>query len=440
VQVVPTRRDRAWPPTALSSLRSIPAEGATLGSQHESRSGGNELTAEQVTAGEPRARLAHLRERGQAAEVRPIELFFDLVYVLAVTQLTRHLIDNLTLRGTLETLILLLAVWGAWTHIAWITNYFSLGDRPARLVLIGLMLASLIMSSSLFGAFDDHGLAFAGALSTSLLGGQATVLVAVGRQHALAAVFERVLIWWVPVSVLLIAGGLVDGDARLALWLIALTVLYLATWTGFPLPRLGRSLTTDYTIAGEHMAHRCYLFVTIALGESILVIGSQFGELPRASSTVAAFVIAFISSVAFWWIYFDRSADAAIEVMATATDPGRLGLTGYTYFHLPLVAGVIVAAAGYEVAIAQPDNALNVATACLILGGPALFLVGQTLFKWSLWGHVPLDRLAAIGAVLVLIPVAVVSTVLVLLSLATTVVVAAAWLSSRGRAPGGDAR
>ena len=158
------------------------------------------------------------------------------------------------------------------------------------------------MSSSLFGAFGDHGLAFAGALSASLLGGQLIALAAVGRGNPLSAVFERVVIWWIPVCMLLIAGGLVDGDTRLALWLSALAVLYAVTWSGFPLPHLGRSLTTDYTIAGEHMAQRSYLFITIALGESILVIGSQFGDLPRTSSTVAAFVIAFVGSVGFWWM------------------------------------------------------------------------------------------------------------------------------------------
>jgi low temperature requirement protein LtrA len=97
---------------------------------------------------------------------------------------------------------------------------------------------------------------------------------------------------------------------------------------------------------------------------------------------------------------------------------------------------VIVAAAGYELAIAHPGDQLNVAAACLILGGPFLFLAGQTLFKRALWGYVPRDRLAAMGVLLVLISVAVVSTVLTLLSLATTVVVAAAWLSSRGHTPG----
>jgi low temperature requirement protein LtrA len=207
-------------------------------------------------------------------------------------------------------------------------------------------------------------------------------------------------------------------------------VLYTVTGTGFPLPRLGRSLTTDYTITGAHMASRCYLFVTIALGESILVIGSQFGDLPRTPSTVAAFVTAFIASVAFWWIYFDRSAEAGVGVIATSSDPGRLGVTAYTYFHIPMVAGVIVAAAGYELAIAHPREQLDAATACLILGGPVLFLVGHTLYKWALWAHMPLARLVAIAAILALIPVALVATALVLLVVATIVVVAAAWSGS----------
>ena len=380
-------------------------------------------------------RFGHLREHDErAAEVKPIELFFDLVYVLAVTQLTRHLLANLTLRGALESLVLLLAVWGAWNHIAWITNYFDLDDRAARLVLIGLMLVSLIMSSSLFEAFDEHGLAFAAALSTSLLGGQAFALAAVGRGHPLTLVFERVLIWWVPVAALLLVGGLVDGVARIVVWLVALAVLYAVTWSGFPLPGLGRSVTTDYTIAGEHMAHRCLLFVTIALGESILVIGSEFGELSRAPSTVAAFVIAFVGSVALWWIYFDRGAMAGMRQIAAAPDPGRLGLTAFTFFHVPMVAGVIVAAAGDELALAHPREQVDVATACVVIGGPLLFLVGHTLYKRALWHVVPVYRLTAIGALLALVPVAVFSTALLLLALTTAVVVATAWVGSRADA------
>src|SRR5918994_2041000 len=154
----------------------------------------------------------------EQADVRPIELFFDLVYVLAVTQLTHHLLENLTLRGAGETLLLTLAVWIAWIHTTWTTNYFDREARPVRLMLIGLMLASVIMSASIPGAFDDRGLAFA-----------------------------------------------------IALWAVAVALDYLVMWVGFQLPRLGRSRTTDYTIAGSHMAHRNYLFIIVALGESILV-------------------------------------------------------------------------------------------------------------------------------------------------------------------------
>ena len=377
-------------------------------------------------------RVAHLRRQDEgAAEVRPIELFYDLVYVLAVTQLTRHLLADLTLRGALETAILLLAVWGAWNQIVWITNYFDLDERKARLALIGLMLASLIMSSSLYGAFDNHGLGFAGALAASALGAQLFSIIGVGKHHQLTAVFARVLTWQVASCTFLLIGAVATGDARIALWLLALALWYGGTAMGFPVPLLGRNLTTDYTIAGAHMAQRSYLFVTIALGESILVIGSQFGELPHHTSTVIAFLIAFAGSVGFWWIYFDRSADAAIDVISASPDPGRLGLNAYTYFHIPIVAGIIVAAAGYELAIAHPREHVQVATACLIIGGPALFLAGQMLFKRAVWGPIPLVRFAPFVAFAALILIATASSVIVLLALATVVVVATAWWSSR---------
>jgi low temperature requirement protein LtrA len=383
---------------------------------------------------ETATRAAHLRPHDEgAAEVRPIELFYDLVYVLAVTQLTRHLLANLTLRGALETAILLLAVWGAWNQLIWITNYFDLDERKARLALIALMFASLIMSSSLFEAFGKHGLGFAGGLSASIVGAQLFAIAGVGKRHQLTAVFVRALSWWIPACTLYLSGGLVTGDARVVVWLIALAVFYSGTAMGFPVPFLGRNLTTDYTITGAHMGQRSYLFVTIALGESILVIGSQFGELTHHTSTVLALLIAFAGSAGFWWIYFDQSADDAIEVIANSPDPGHLGITAYTYFHIPIVAGIIAAAAGYELAIMHPHEEVHVGTACLILGGPALFLAGQMLFKRAVWGSVPLLRFTPFVAFAALILVAVVSPVLVLLALATGVVVATAWWSSHAR-------
>jgi low temperature requirement protein LtrA len=367
-------------------------------------------------------------ERGDGrGEVRPVELFFDLVYVLAITQLTHHLLEHLTLRGALETFVLLLAVWGAWINTAWITNYFDLAPRAVRLVLLALMLAGLVMSAAIPEAFDAKGPGFVGGFLVVLLGGTGAVWAAVGRSHHLGPVFERVLVWWSIGGVVWLAGLLVEGDARLAAWGLAAALMYGVMWIGFPVPGLGRARTTDYTIAGEHMAHRCLLFVILALGESILVTGSTFGELPTSAAACAAFAVAFAGSVAFWWIYFDRGADAAARVIAAAPDPGRLGLRAYTYVHIAIVAGVIVAAAADELALAHPGDEVDRATAAVILGGPLLYLAGSAMFKRSLWGYVPLPRTAGMVALAALVPLAAAGPpVLLLLGAATAVIVGVA--------------
>jgi low temperature requirement protein LtrA len=373
-----------------------------------------------------------LRERGEGqAEVRPVELFFDLVYVLAVTQLTHHLLDHLSLRGASETLLLLLAVWAAWISTTWVTNYFDPDTRPVRLMLLGVMLASLVMSASIPEAFGDQGLAFAAALVVINVGRTVFALIALGRSHHLRALAQRALVWWSATGLLWLAGGLAHEDLRIAIWVVALVVEYGGNWLGFPTPGLGRSRTTDYTIAGEHMAERCQLFVIVALGESILLTGTNFGELPRSAQIVAAFVVAFVGSAALWWIYFDRGAEAARRVISAADDPGRIGISAYTYFHIPMVAGIIVVAAADELTIAHPSDGVTVATTALILGGPALYLVGSALFKLALWDRLPRSRLIAICALGALVPVAVGSSALVLLVAVTLVLVAVALWDAR---------
>ena len=376
--------------------------------------------------------LGWLRERGEGqAEVRPVELFFDLVYVLAVTQLTHHLLDHLSLRGAGQTLLLLLAVWGAWIYTSWVTNYFDPDTRPVRLMLLGVMLASLIMSASIPEAFGDQGLAFAAAIVVINVGRTVFALAALGRSHHLRGIFQRVLVWWSATGLLWLAGGLAHEDLRIAIWVVAVVVEYGGVWLGFPTPGLGRSRTTDYTIAGEHMAERCRLFVILALGESILVTGTNFGELPRSAQIVAAFVVAFVGSATLWWIYFDRAEEAGRRVMSAASDPGGLGVWAYHYFHIPMVVGIVVVAAADELAIAHPTDEPTVATTALILGGPALYLVGNALFKRALWDHLPRSRLIAICALVALVPVAVVSSALVLLVAATLVLVAVALWDAR---------
>ena len=161
----------------------------------------------------------------------------------------------------------------------------------------------------------------------------------------------------------------------------------------------------------------------LALGESILISGATFGELPDAAETIAAFVVAFIGSATLWWLYFDRAEAAGMEVIAAASDPGRLGLSAYTYFHIPMVAGIVVVAAADEVTIAHPADPATGAVAALILGGPLLFLLGNALFKWALWDYVPRSRIVAMGALIALIPFAAVASSLWLSVAATLVLI-----------------
>jgi low temperature requirement protein LtrA len=191
---------------------------------------------------------------------------------------------------------------------------------------------------------------------------------------------------------------------------------------------LGRSRTTDWTIAGSHLAERCQQFLIIALGESVLVTGATFCDLSWSAIRVAAFVVAFVGTVALWWIYFYRSAQGGSEVIASAADPGRLGRSAYTYFHLPMVAGIIVTAVADELTIARPDAHSDPATTAVILGDGALFLAGHALFKWALSGRLYASRLVAIVALGALVPVGMVASPLPLAAAATLVlVIVACW-------------
>ena len=385
-----------------------------------------------LTSGKGRGLLLRARGDGEA-RVEPIELFFDLVYVLAATQLTHLLLEHLSPRGAGETLLLLMAVWSAWSSTAWITSFFDARTLTVRLLLVVLMLGSLFMSAAIPDAFGESGLAFAVAYVAIQVGRNAWAVLAVGRGHSLTRNFLRLLIWSVGLGILWIAGGLVEGDRRVVFWAAAVAIEYTEIWFGFPIPGLGRSRPPDWMIAGAHLAERHELFIILALGESILVTGATYGELPRSPATVVAFVVAFIGSVALWWLYFDRGAGAGREAISHAATPGWFGLFAYSYFHLPMVAGIIVAAGGDELTIAHPMEPVTPAVMALILGGPALYLVGNALFSWALSGLVPWSRVLAVAALLALMPLATGASALTLLIAATLVLVALAGWDVRGR-------
>jgi low temperature requirement protein LtrA len=368
-----------------------------------------------------------LRERAEGGQrVTSMELFFDLVFVFAVTQLAHLLLGHLNALGAAQTLLILLAIWRSWIDAAWITNWFDPEKAPVRLLLLAVMILSLIMSAAIPHAFGSRGLVFAAAYATIHVTKPAFAVSALGGQPQLRRNFQRILVWCAASAVLWLAGGVAAGTAREALWLSAVVVDYAAPAAGFFTPGWGRSTTRDWTIAGSHLAERCQLFLLIALGESILDTGVTFSDLSWSAAQVGALFVAFLLAVALWWIYFFRSAEGGSQVIASARDPGRLGRSAYTYFHLPMVAGIIVTAVADELTVAHPTGAMQAATAAAILAGPGLFLAGHALFKYSLSGRVYASRVLGIAVLCVLAPLALVAAPLLLAFLATLVPVGVA--------------
>jgi low temperature requirement protein LtrA len=336
-----------------------------------------------------------LRDRSSAQRVTNIELFFDLVYVFAITQLSHYLLGHADLRGALQAGLLLLMVWLVWAYTTWVTNWLDPDLIAVRLLLVALMLASLALSVSLPRAFGDLGLWVGGAYAVQQIGRTVFMMIAL-RGNRLEANFQRILSWCVASSAFAVAGGLAHGNARVLLWLGSVCVDLLGGLVGFYTPGLGRSRTSDWTIAGGHFAERCQAFVLIALGESIVIIGATLTEKPVTAANVTAFVVAFVGSVALWWIYFDQSADAAAAKIARSDDPGALGRSAYHLIHPVMVAGIIVAAAADQKVLSEPGATASTASAWMILGGPALFLAGHAAFKLVVWRYVSWPRVAGI--------------------------------------------
>lgn len=326
-----------------------------------------------------------LRRRGHtgAGRVGMVELFFDLVFVFAITQLSHTLLGDLSARSALQIGLLLLGVWWVWTYTSWVTNWLDPERVPVRAGLFVLMLAGLILSASIPKAFAGLGPAFAAAYVFMQVGRTVFFLWAVrGERVSMVRNFQRILVWFCLSAVFWIAGALADGDARLGLWAAALAIEFIAPSLYFFVPGLGRSALADWDVDGAHMAERCALFIIIALGESLLVSGATFATTPWSPVSVSAFIVAFVGTVAMWWLYFDKGEHAGVHRITSAADPGRHARAAYTYLHLPIVAGIIVCAVADELLLAHPDHATNAGLAAMI-GGPALYLLGIGAFKWA---------------------------------------------------------
>lgn len=386
------------------------------------------------------SRSSLLRDRTEHARVTNVELFFDLVFVFAVTQLSHNLIEHFSALGLVQTTVLFMAVWWVWIYTAWCTNWLDPERASVRLMLFVLMLLGLVLSTSIPMAFEAGAPVFAAAYVAMQLGRTVFTLLALkGHRPANYRSFQRIVSWFALSAVFWIAGALAPGEWRLASWITALAIEYIAPSVSFWTPALGGSATTDWDVEGGHMAERSSLFIIIALGESILVTGSTFGNLPWTPASITGFLGAFVGSVAMWWIYFNIGAGRASRHIAGSGDPGRVARLSYTYLHLPLVAGIIVAAVGDDLVLAHPTGHADAKVAAVLIGAPALYLVGNLLFKRATAASPAFSHMVGLGLLVALVPISVILEP-VALSAATTavLVLVAAWETVSLRARHGD--
>ncbi|MGF7006109.1 low temperature requirement protein A [Aminobacter sp. BE322] len=374
------------------------------------------------------------RRSGESARVEFVELFFDLVFVFAVTQLSHFLLKDLSLEGALESLLMLIAVWWVWNYTAWVTNWLDPGKAPVRGMLFALMLVGLMLSTSIPEAFEGRGLQFALAYVAMQIGRTLFMMWAL-RNHNPANYtnFVRIVLWLALSAVFWIAGGLAAPENRFMLWAAALAIELVSPALGFWTPWHGASSTADWDVEGGHMSERNALFVIIALGESILVSGVSFAELELNWVNLAAFLTTFFASVAMWLIYFNVGQELAHHKIAHAADTGQIARGAYTYIPMILVAGIIVVAVSDELVLAHPLGDAEASVIWTSVGGTALYLAGNLLFKRYVVGRAPLSHIVGLAMLAALVPVAMFMSPLAIGAATTLVMVLVAYLELRGQ-------
>lgn len=356
-----------------------------------------------------------LRKRdGGHARVGFAELFYDLVFVFAITQLSHSLIAHMTPLGFAETGLLFLATWWTWIYTAWATNWLDPEKAGVRLMLFVLMGAGLLFSLSIPQAFGDRGALFAAAFVFMQVGRSLFLTLVMRRSRAGPMNFVRITSWMCLSGAFWLWGGFSDPHDRLLLWGIAVGIEFVGPFLGYRVPGLGASDPDEWDVEGAHMAERCGLFIIIALGESILITGTTFGGTPWTPGVIAGFASAFVGTIAMWWVYFNIGADRASTRIAHEAHAGRKARTEYTFLHIPIVAGIVVTAASDEMVLKHPGGHAEPLVAACLVGGPALYLLGNLFFKRATAGFFQLSHLVGLALLGTLGVAAVVATPLML--------------------------
>lgn len=325
------------------------------------------------------------------------ELFFDLVFVFALVQLSHTLAEDFSSTAAFESVLLVLAVWWVWINTTWVTNLLHTGREPVRLMLFGLMFGGVLLALALPEAFAEHGLMFALIYCAMQVGRSLFTLYAFrGVDDASFATFVRITLWSLASAVFWLAGAMMEVEGRIALWSLALVIDYGAPALRYAVPGLGKSPRETLDISGEHMAERCALFVIICLGETILTTGRNAAEHMNSNTTFAVFCSAFLSTGFMWWIYFHHGQEKAADRAESTSRPESVAHNLFTYGHLPIIAGIILTAVGEDFSLSHAQEESSFKNALAMIGGPALFLAGNIWVKMAVARQIPVSHIAGI--------------------------------------------
>src|SRR6266511_2609028 len=335
-------------------------------------------------------------ERGR--RVTPLELFFDLVVVFAITQVTSFLARSPTWGGLLRGVLLLGTLWWAWSAYAWLTNTLDPEEGAVRLAVLAAVAAMLVVSLAAPGAFGSDGVIF-GVAYLVVRALHLVLFATAGRgDRDLLRAVVRILPAATLAPVLLVMAGLLDGSAQLALWGAALAILYLG-------PLLGGM--RGFRVSPEHFVERFGLIIIIALGESIVAIGIGAAGLPLDAGVIAAALLGITVAACLWWSYFDWVVYVAQARLAEARGPRRAALARdlYSYLHLPMVGGIVLFAFGLKTTLADVGGSLGSVPALGLCGGVALYLLAHVALRLRIGAGLGRGRPVASVLLLGLLPV-----------------------------------
>jgi low temperature requirement protein LtrA len=348
--------------------------------------------------------------------ITPLELFFDLVFVFAFTEVTTVFSDEPTWAGLGHGLLILAALWWAWASYAWLTNTVDAGRDAVLAAVLIAMAAMFVAALAVPEAFGRHGVLFGVAFLIVAIMHLALYALSARPDHDLLAAILRIAPSNLLGAVLILAAGFVDGSLRSVLWLIALAV-------GFLGPLLGGM--HGWRLEPAHFIERHGLIVIIAIGESVIAIGLGARDTDLGAGVIVGAVLGLVVATSFWLAYFDFFPIRAQQLLAERRGTDRIALArdAYSYLHLPMVAGIVLFAFAMKVTLAHVGRELDTIPAFALCIGPALYLFAFVLLRLRVSRSLSRGRLIAAIACAAMLPVALASPALVALTL-----VAAVWV------------